>query len=365
MKIVQLCPYAMARPGGVQRHVRDLSAWLTANGHDTRIVAPPAPGAAPRHAGALIEVGTSRSFGAHGTGFELSRVGPGALLSVVAELREWGADLVHMHTPWTPMLVWQLWRRLRLPTVTTIHATLPGDDGTGLIDRYIRFAARRFLRRSAAVVVPSQAPVPMLTRLHPGLTPHILPPCVDLSAWRAQPRGDAPGLHLVCLGRLEPRKGVDILLRAWPRIAAALPEARLTIAGDGPLRAQVEAATSQRLHYAGRPEDSAARALLASADILAAPAPYGESYGLVLAEAMAAGAVPVAAANAGYAEILQGEDDLLVPPGDAEALAARIIDLAGDPGALTARRDAMRARAMGSDVTQAGPKYAALYASLV
>ncbi|MEL7115609.1 MAG: glycosyltransferase, partial [Pseudomonadota bacterium] len=101
------------------------------------------------------------------------------------------------------------------------------------------------------------------------------------------------------LGRLEPRKGIDILLEAWGEIQAALPGAQLTIAGDGPLGDAVRATPSITYHP---PPDDAARAnLLAQADLFLAPAPYGESYGLVLAEAAAAGAIPIAAANAGYA----------------------------------------------------------------
>ena len=110
MKIVQLCPYAMARPGGVQRNVRDLSAWLDQQGHETRIIAPPAPGEAPKRAGRLIKIGRSRAFGTHGTAFELSRASRHELRQTVQELRDWGAELIHMHTPWTPMLVWQFWR---------------------------------------------------------------------------------------------------------------------------------------------------------------------------------------------------------------------------------------------------------------
>ncbi len=365
MKIVQLCPYAMARPGGVQRHVRDLSAWLEANGHPTRIVAPPNPGTAPRRRGNLFEAGRARSLGAHGTAFELSRARLAEATALAAELREWGADLAHMHTPWTPMLVGQIWRRLRLPTVTTIHATLPDAAGTCLVDRYIRWSARRFLKASDAVVVPSQAPLPMLRGLAPGLDAHVLPPAVDLSPWRDAPRVRGPGLSLTFLGRLEPRKGVDILLDAWPRIARALPQAVLTVAGDGALRASVEAQTGPRLRYAGRPDDAGARALLAATDLFLAPAPYGESYGLVLAEAMAAGAVPVAAANPGYGSVLAGGgEDLLVPPANPQALADRVIQLAADRDRLNRLRHWAEGHAMQSDLNHAGPRYEHLFASI-
>lgn len=369
MKIVQLCPYAMSRPGGVQRHVRDLAGWLRAQGHDTRIVAPPAPGAAPRADGQLCEIGHARPISLHGTGFEISLAAPWAVRRLARELRGWGADLVHMHTPWTPMLVWQMWRALALPTVTTIHATLPGPDGRGLHDRYIRRAARHFLRHSIAVTAPSQAPVAMLEGLAPGVAIEVLPPAVDLSGWRALADTGREGgpIRMVFLGRLEERKGVPILLEAWRQVSETVPGLHLTVAGEGALRSMVETAVARdasgRLTYAGHPDDADARALVAAADLFLAPAPYGESFGIVLAEAMSAGAVPIAAANPGYASVLTGPGaDLLVPPGDAAALAARIRDLTGDPTRRAALRDWGRGHAEGFDIRAVGPAYLDLYA---
>jgi len=367
MKIVQICPYAMARPGGVQRHVRDLTAWLESAGHQTCIIAPPAPGKVPKRSGALIELGHSKSIGAHGTAFEISAAAPWAVASVARELRQWGADLVHLHTPWTPMMAGQIWRKLRLPTVTTIHATLPDEFGAGLVDRYIRRSARYYLTRSQAVVTPSTTPIPQLQAFVPGLDPHILPPAVDLSAWfntRSDRQHD--GVHLVFLGRLEARKGISVLLEAWPRIAEVLPKARLTIAGDGGLKDQVLAATSARLNYIGAPGDAAAQALLGSADLFIAPATHGESYGLVLAEAMATGAIPIAAGNAGYQEVLGPEgSDLIVPPKDAQALAQKVITLAQNRADRDQWQAWAQSRAQHTDICVAGPKYISVYESVL
>ena len=360
MKIVQLCPYAMDRPGGVQRHVRDLSAWCSAEGHETRIVAPPAPGIGPRRADGLIELGRARAFAVHGTGFEISRARRGEVRALACELRDWGANLVHLHTPWTPMLVWQVWRALKLPTVMTIHATLPSTDSPAPVDRYIRRAARYFLTRTAITVTPSGAPLPLIRQLAPDAETVVLPPTVDLSDWRraGDTRNAGKDLTLLFLGRLEDRKGVRMLLEAWRKVAGQVPNARLRIAGDGPLRGVVQAACSDRLTYVGRPDDTQARALVADADLFIAPAPYGESFGIVLAEAMSAGAVPIAAANPGYASVLTGPGaELLVPPGDSAALAAKIVELGRDTGKRRALADWGRSHAMQFDVAQAGPDY--------
>lgn len=366
MKIVQLCPYSLSRHGGVQRHVRDLSAWLSRQNHEVQIIAPPAPGQDPQKDGCLSEIGRSRQISIHGTAFELSHARRRDIQATVAKLREWGADMVHMHTPWTPMLVWQLWRALALPTLTTIHATLPAPHGNGLTDRYIRRAARHFIHNSQAVVIPSNAPRKMLQSLVPEFTPHVLPPAVDLTPWLNAPHTRHRELSVVYLGRLEPRKGIDVLLDAWADCAAQLPQATLTIAGDGALTPLVLRSGLPGMRYFGRPDDTEARALLAGADILVAPAPYGESYGLVLAEAMAAGAVPVAAENDGYKSVLgpQGSD-LLTEPGNAKALSAKIIELAQDRTRLERLRDWAKSTALLADVAQVGPAYLRVFQSVL
>ncbi len=367
MRVVQAVPYDMDRPGGVQRHVRDLSRWLTEHGHPARIVCPPAPRGRNGTHGDITRIGHARMLGAHGTEFEIACAAPRALRALAADLHGWGADIVHVHTPWTPLLAWQIARTLRLPVVATVHATLPRPAARGLADRYIRRAARRILPRCARVIVPSDAPLDLLARLLPALPAQILPPAIDLGPWAraAAPRAQG-ALSLVCLGRLEPRKGVDILLRAWPLIAEALPDAHLTIAGDGPLAGAVRAAALPRTSHLPRPDDAAARALLGRADIVLAPAPYGESFGLILAEALAAGALPVAAANPGYASVLTGPfAALMVPPGDAEALAGRVIALGRDPAgrAHLAARAPGHAAGFGVDVQ--GPRYLSLYGDVL
>ena len=194
-----------------------------------------------------------------------------------------------------------------------------------------------------------------------------MPPSVDLAPWRqARKIKQNQGLEIVFLGRFEARKGLDVLLAAWPQIASALPDARLTIAGGGELRPLVEQALvlphGTRIRLVDRPDDVTARALVGGADIFAAPAPYGESFGLVLVEAMAAGALPVAAANDGYASVMSGEGAaLLVPPGDAGAMAQRIVSLAGDRPARERLAAWADARAQGADIRGTGPVFAGLY----
>jgi len=157
-----------------------------------------------------------------------------------------------------------------------------------------------------------------------------------------------------------------VLLDAWRRLAERRTGLRLTIAGDGALRPKVEAAVaadgSQRLQYVGRPDGATARRLIGAADLFIAPAPFGESFGIVLAEAMSAGAVPVAADNPGYASVLGARGgDLLVPSGDPAALADRIAALAANPALRRSLRDWGGEHAGAFDIRRVGPSYLRLF----
>lgn len=369
MKIVQICPYDLARPGGVQAHVRDLAAWLARAGHEVRVVAPFPLGGEPLagvdHCGRAIK---AQLFG---TGFEISYARAGERRALVAALRDWGAELVHLHTPWTPLMAWQLWRELALPTVTTFHATLPEEKARGPAARALRRAARHFLTHSRAAIVPSATPLAHLRPQNAGVEAHILPPAIDLAPWQAAAaalggREPAEGMELLFLGRFEARKGLGTLLDAWPEVAATRPDVRLTVAGGGPqeelVHAAMRGAHGARIRFVPAPDAEAARRLVARADLLVAPSLYGESFGLILIEAMAAGTLPVAAANEGYRTVLTGPGErLLVPPGDVSALAARLIALCGDASARRELGAWALPHALSFGIEATGPAFAQIY----
>lgn len=367
MKIVQVSPYAMDRPGGVQSHVRDLSNWLERQGHDVQIIAPPGKGGAPD----VMTLGRVREISMHGTHFELSRASKSEIEGASMALFDWGADVVHLHTPWTPMLGWQVWKALELPTVATFHATLPEGGGFDPMTWFLGRAAKYFDERLEGIVVPSRAPQAQWEARGHDPVPKILAPAIDLSEWRdvrQGPRHSEDGPHVIYLGRLEERKGVQVLVEAWKEVSRRLPAARLTIAGKGSMEGALrEAAQGMRsIRFLPPPDNEAARALVARADFFAAPATGGESFGLVLIEAMAAGTIPIAAENEGYATVLaNGGETLLVPPGDPAALADRIVLLASDQQKALDLRTWAMARAETFDVAQVGPRYVALYQAAV
>jgi phosphatidylinositol alpha-mannosyltransferase len=365
MKIVQLTPYAMDRPGGVQSHVRDLSAWLRSQGHEVRIIAPPGQ---PDHAEeSLMTIGTARPFAIHGTAFEVSRATRAERKQALVELRNWGAEVVHMHTPWTPLLPWQIWRALKLPTIATFHATLPESESFDPMSWALRRVGHYFNRRISRVIVPSEAPYAQWKANKADPLPLILPPAIDLSSWRAASKlpKSSERLRVVYMGRLEARKGVSVLLKAWRNLQTKLPNPELVIAGTGDeetaLRSYAQKHALTNLHFQSPPSDIEARALIASADIFVAPALHGESFGLVLIEAMAAGALPVTADNEGFRTVMTGRGkDLLVPPGDAKALAEKVQQLATDSAHRAALHDWAAHHARRFDVVTVGPDYVAL-----
>jgi phosphatidylinositol alpha-mannosyltransferase len=335
MRILAVCPYDIDRPGGVQRHVLDTGAALAALGHGVTILAPRTatpPKAAPP--GVAIErLGRACAIGLGGTRFEISLV-LGAQRRRLRELiRHGGFDVGWFHTVWTPFLAPMALKYFSGPAVCMFHDT----PGRGLVGRIMTAIFRRISRvllpRFGAVLTPSPSPQGHLVGAR---RMEIFPPCTDLRRFRdAVPQsGFADGrVNILYLGRLEPRKGASILLSAYRQLREAVPGVRLILAGAGPEEAALRAyAGKHRLSdvvFAGAPADAAP--WFAAADIFCAPSPYGESFGIVLAEAMSAGKPVVAAANPGYRTVLTDEAaSFLVPPGDAAALAAALRRLAED-----------------------------------
>lgn len=386
MRILQVCPYAMDRRGGVQNHVRDVARWLARAGHEVAIVAPgPAgasrggAGAADPHAGGdgvgagdppIVPLGRCLEIGLSGTRFEVTWVGGRELAAAARRLDAPTIDVVHLHTPFVPLLPFRVWRAFRRPVVATFHATLPPGDR--LLRAVLAPIARAMRDHAAATVAVSDSAAALLRPERPGRPIEILPPAIDLAPWRAA--GDAalarvPGApaRVLFLGRFEARKGLDVLVAAWPEIVrrAGTHPPELIIAGGGELAPLAEGLAARgpgRVTVVPSPDDDAARRLVASCDLMVAPAPWGESFGLVLIEAMAAGTPVVAAANPGYAGVLTGPGAAaLVPPGDAPALARTVADLLADADRLAALRAWGRTHAMRFDVAELGPRLVEIY----
>lgn len=359
MRIVQVCPYDPDRHGGVQRNMHGLAAALSARGHQTLVIAPGTPDPAQP---AVWRLGAMRSVRFAGTRFEVTWAPADDLRRTLEMLRAWEPDVVHFHTPWDPLMPWQLFRRLEVARVATFHDTPPAGVTGAVLRNLFKGLSRYLLSRLDGAIAVSAAPMAHLRPGIGGVRPVILPPVTDLSAFFAVNKAAAEPPTVLFLGRLEPRKGVQVLLDAITALASgavALPPGvarpRFVVAGDGDLIGLVHA-TRERLgadwiEMVAAPSDEDQLKLLSAATVAVSPALYGESFGIVLAEALATGTPIIGADNAGYRTVLTGRGGgLLVPVGDAQALAQRIAALLGDEGERRALSDWGRGHARQYDV---------------
>lgn len=374
MRIVQVCPYDPDRHGGVQRNMHALASALSARGHQTLIVAPGTPN--PLQEG-VWRLGAMRSVRFAGTRFEVTWANAHELESSVQLLRAWQPDVVHFHTPWDPLMPWQLFRRLDMARVATFHDTPPPGLTGALLRNLFKGLSRYLLSRLDGAIVVSAAPMAHLRPGSSGVRPVVLPPVTDLSPFFDTRKVATERPTILFLGRLEPRKGVQVLLEAASLLAsgavklpAGLPPPRFVVAGDGDQRGAVLAAQETLgggwIDFVPAPSQEEQLRLLAEATLAVSPALYGESFGIVLAEALASGTPVIGADNAGYRTVLTGTGaSLLVPAGDGAALAQRIADLLAAPQERDVLAQWGRAHARQFDVGERVGDFEDFYAAAI
>lgn len=312
MRVALVCPYDLARPGGVRSHISGLGHALVARGHEVEVVAPSAQsqlGGLP-----VVACGSARDFPFGGTHIDFTW----APWRRVLDVSRRGYDLLHFHTIWNPLMPFQLATVYRGPKVATFHdVPSPATPAiaAGAMPIGAAFVQHAFVHQTIAVS-------PVVSEYLAGAH-EIIPN--GLSVPDVLPAGGSRGT-LLYLGRLEPRKGVETLIEALALMGPDAPAVR--IAGDGLSRHAIEHLAQERglrnVAFLGEVSEAQKWELLRDASVLVAPSVGGESFGIVLLEAMAAGAVPIAADNPGYRHLLAEQPDLLFPIGDARRLADRI-----------------------------------------
>lgn len=332
-----MCPYDLRVPGGVQAHVADLADRLGAEGGEVVVLGPGAD-VLPRgrDLGGTVGVPVNDSVAP-------IALHPRTAWRTAASVTALRPDLVHVHEPLVPLVSLTAVLRSAAPVVGTYHAW--SDRSRAY--RLARPVTRRVHDHLAAAVTVS----PAAQRFHaealglPARALPVVPNGVDVEAHasaRPEPRLTGDGRQrMLFLGRLEPRKGLAELIRAFARLKIDRPALELLVAGEGPERRRCERLLPTRLRadvtFLGYVVDERKRRLLRSCDVLAAPALGGESFGMVLVEAMAAGLPVVASDIPGYATVItDGRDGRLVPPGDVGALARALDALLGNPALAAA-----------------------------
>jgi len=352
MRIALVSPYSWTYQGGVNRHVEALAEQFIAQGDHVRVLAPwDPPGRISRRLHRsqpelreapdyLVPLGRTVGVGANGAVSNLS-VFPGGPISLRRELRAGNFDVVHVHEPAAPTVGWDATVFRDAPVVGTFHAYstkgFPNHVATML------GARRRFNQLSARIAV-SQAAAWTGKRWFGGEYT-IVPNGVDTEAAPKGPKAPSDELRLLFVGRAEVRKGLPVLLSAFQALVEHVPS-RLTVVGADPedvSRLIADPDVLSHIDVLGKVSDSVLWRQLAEADLLCAPSLTGESFGMVLTEAFAAGTPVIASKIAGYSDVVtDGVDGVLVPPADPQALAEELQLLAHEPERLAAMGEAGR-----------------------
>ncbi|HEX2040864.1 MAG TPA: glycosyltransferase family 4 protein [Acidimicrobiales bacterium] len=326
MRIGLVCPYSLTIPGGVQGQVLGLARALREQGHEARVLAP-CDGPPPD--GGVTPLGDSIPFASNGSVAPLALDVPCALRTVRA-LRDEAFDVVHLHEPLCPGPTLTALLAAPHPLVGTFHRA-----GASRSYRMFGPLVRRLVDRLDARVVVSEDACRTALDAHPGPYEELFNG-IEVERFAKAAPYPGRGRTVFFVGRHEPRKGLAVLLDA---LALLPPDVRLWVAGEGPQTAELRARTDgdPRVEWLGRIDDAEVAARLRGADLFCAPSLHGESFGVVLLEAMAAGTPIVAGDLPGYRNVARPDQHaVLVPPGDPAALAAGIRRVLDD-GRLAAR----------------------------
>jgi phosphatidylinositol alpha-mannosyltransferase len=344
MRIAVVSPYGWTHPGGVTRHVAALTESLLAVGHEVRVLAPfdGDPTAAPEW---LIPLGRTIGLPFNGAVSHLALTGYAAT-TVRTVLRTGGFDVIHVHEPVAPIVAW--------------HAVAVGAPVAPLVGTFHTYTenvlpqavaatwgSRRNLNRLRVRIAVSEA-AEWTGRRFFGGEYRIIPNGVGLPAGGVPaPRRRRPGepLRIAFVGQAVRRKGLEVLLAAFEALRDHV-DAELTLIGADEREVAPLLADLRGVAALGRVGEAEKHAALVAADVLCAPSLGGESFGMVLTEAFAAGTPVVASDVAGYRGVVTDDQDgVLVPRGDPVALASTLRDLALDPPRLERLAGAARTSA--------------------
>jgi phosphatidylinositol alpha-mannosyltransferase len=359
VRIALVSPYSWTYQGGVNRHVEALAEEFVGRGHHVRVLAPWDPpdrlsrwlhrASAERREPPdyLIPLGRTVGIGANGAVSNLCAF-PDGVTTMRRELREGGYDVVHVHEPIAPVLGWDAAVSTEAPVVGTFHAystkALPNHLATLV-------GARRVFNKLAARIAVSEAAAWTGRRWFGGEYT-IVPNGVDVGAAPAEPKAASEQLRVLFVGRPEERKGLPVLLTALGGLVEHVP-CRLTVIGaehSDIQRYLAEPDLAEHVDARGRVSGDDLWQALHEADVLCAPSLSGESFGMVLTEAFAAGTPVIASNIAGYNDVVSdGIDGVLVPPADAQRLAEEL---------QRAHHEPQRLREMGAAARRSAQRYA-------
>ncbi|MGH9046948.1 MAG: glycosyltransferase family 4 protein [Acidimicrobiales bacterium] len=358
MRVAMVSPYDLAVPGGVQGQVLGLSHALRGLGHEVMTVA---PGVVGTFSDERVTVGPATRVRANGSVAPIS-VSPAAAWRAGRVIAGSGADIVHLHEPLAPVINYGCLVAARAPIVGTFHR-----NGKSALYGALRPAVRGVARRLAACCAVSDAARDNVAPFA-GRRIEVLFNGVDLDALATPHPVATTAPTVLFVGRHEPRKGLAVLLEAFTKLRRP---AVLWVLGEGPTTAELKDRfpPSDQLHWLGALNDEEKAARLAGADVLCAPSIGGESFGIVLLEAMATRCAVVASDIDGYREAAGGLAGL-VPPGNVPALAialdeALVAASAGTGRSAPAALESARSHADRWSMARLAEHYVEIYARVL
>jgi phosphatidylinositol alpha-mannosyltransferase len=343
-------PYSLSRPGGVQGQVLGLARELRRLGVDVRVLAP-CDGPPPDPA--VVCVGPSVEWDSNGS---IAPIAPGRVAArrTAEAIRTIEPHLVHLHEPAVPGPCLSALIGFSGPMIATFHAS--GE----LSHQWTRPALRSMMSRLTARVVVSES-ARETARANWGTGDDYLTLWNGIEVERFADAAPEPSSRpaVFFVGRHERRKGIDVLLDAWSGLDR---DAVLWLAGTGPEHAGLIARGVAGVEWLGAISDPERDQRMRGASVFCAPAVGGESFGVVLLEAMAAGTPIVASAIDGYQNVARADrEGVLVPPGDADALRRALRCLLDDPGYGARLAAAGRERAVEFSMPRLAQRYLELY----
>ncbi|MHB1533947.1 MAG: glycosyltransferase family 4 protein [Acidimicrobiales bacterium] len=355
MRVGLICPYSLTLPGGVQGQVLGLGRALRKLGVDARVLGPcdgPPPEAA------ITPLGNSVPASANGSMAAIAP-DPAATLRTIRALRDETFDVVHIHEPLVPGPSLTALIFTEEPLVATFHRA-----GEGQWYRAVRPLTRWTVDRLAVRAAVSEQARATAEEMFGG-SYELVWNGIDVAEYDASPPWPTVAPTVFFVARHEPRKGLAVLVRAMGRLDA---EVRLWVAGEGPETAHLQQETHRdsRIEWLGVISEEEKRRRMRGAQVFCAPSLHGESFGVVLLEAMAGGAAIVASDLAGYRNVARpGEEALLVPPGDLDALEAALRRALGGGPDITALVARGRERAATFSLDALARRYLELYGQAV
>lgn len=374
MKIGYVLDDRLDKPDGVQQYVKQVAGWMAAHGHEVHYLVGESPKATETNVHNL-----SRTVRVKFNGNKMGIPLPASRAKIKALLAKEQFDVLHVQMPYSPLLAGRVVSAAgpKTAVIGSFHILPHGflsKQGTRVLGALLRHNKKRF-DGFLSVTKPAQA----FSKSHFGITSDISPNVVDLSKFQTgRPlKKYTDKKNVVFLGRLVERKGAPYLLRAFQALLESKPDladaVRLIICGDGAERQQLETAaaaitkkTGVEIIFTGFLEESEKPNYLASAQVAVYPATGGESFGIVLIEAMAARAqVVIAGNNPGYSSVFDRVPDALIDPHDTKGFASLLDKALGDPKFIKKIHPAQQQLVKEFDTAVVGPKLETYYRTVL